>query len=120
MSCWGGSTGPAGACRRFRLRCGLLLAFSPRLLTREPISAGCDVSPFFFPPGASVETFNSFHTGRGTHDVQAWKKIHKFGGLRLFPWIFFFASDLKISLEKRRKKKVSRPSDGETNFLHLD
>lgn len=106
MRCWGGSMGLAGTWGRFRLCGSLLLAFSPRLLTREPISASCDVS--IFSTRSWIETFNSFCTGRGTQNVQAWKKIHKFWGFGVSPWILFIASDLQLSLKKEEEEKKER------------
>lgn len=49
------------------------------LLTREPISASCDGSTFS--TRSQIETFNSFCTGRGTQNVQAWIKSTSFEGL---------------------------------------
>lgn len=49
------------------------------LLTRDPISASCDGSTFS--TRSWIETFNSFCTGTGTQNVQAWIKSTSSEGL---------------------------------------
>lgn len=94
------------------------------LLTREPISASCDGSTFS--TRSRIETFNSFCTGRGTQNVQAWIKStsskvlgYPRGFYSLFQTCSFHGEKKKKSRE-RKKKKVSCHLDDETNSPHLN